>query len=434
MSGINSDVLVIGGGTAACVAASSAIEAGKKVTMVFPNGGSSEVSGGAIDIFGVLPGEKPEICETYQAGIDAVVKAEPEHVYGKCKAEVEAGVKALTELAEAGGYPMKGFAGKNVWVPNMLGTFAVNAYVPETMADAVVEPGKELRILVVGVKGNVTFNAKAAAMSYQKYQEKLGGKASYFSTEIQIKGWGDRRKISDGELADYLDTKEGKEELLTLIKTFCMNNRYAFDTILFPPVLGYLNYQENIKALKEVCGCKIAEVQSLGNSVVGYRFTRALYRALEAKGVQILKGSKVCEITVEDQKIKASCVAGLTDQLHPGEKIEVEAPAAVLATGGFIGGGIKARKTEVWIELLDQNLGTLTTDQLTRDAIAVKGQQFMKLGVEVKDNLSVKDEAYNGRLFACGDVLAGHNFANERSGAGIAAASAYLAGKNAAAV
>lgn len=142
MSGINSDVLVIGGGTAACVAASSAIEAGKKVTMVFPNGGSSEVSGGAIDIFGVLPGEKPEICETYQAGIDAVVKAEPEHVYGKCKAEVEAGVKALTELAEAGGYPMKGFAGKNVWVPNMLGTFAVNAYVPETMADAVVEIGR----------------------------------------------------------------------------------------------------------------------------------------------------------------------------------------------------------------------------------------------------------------------------------------------------
>nr|WP_288555857.1 FAD-binding protein [uncultured Mediterraneibacter sp.] len=434
MSGIKSDVLVIGGGTAACVAAASAMEAGKKVTMVFPNGGSSEISGGAIDILGVIPGEKPEICEDYQEGIEAVLKEAPDHVYGKCKDSLESGVKTLVDLAEAGGYPMKGFDGKNVWVPNMLGTFAVNAYVPEAMADGIVEPGKEARILVIGIKGNVTFNAKAAAMSYQKYQEKLGGKATYFSTEIHLTGWGDRRKISDGELADYLDTTEGKEELLTLIKTFCMNNRYAFDTILFPPVLGYLKTQSIVAELKEVCGCKIAEVQALGNSVVGYRFTRAIYRALEAKGVQMLKGSKVAKIEAVDQKVEADCVVGLTDQLHPGEGVEIEAAAAVLATGGYIGGGIKARKTEVWIELLDQNLGTLTTDQLTRDAIAPKGQQFMQLGVEVNEDLSVKEETWKGRLFACGDVLAGHNFANERSGAGIAAASAYLAGKHAAAV
>ncbi|MFQ9345582.1 MAG: hypothetical protein ACLR2O_08655 [Coprococcus sp.] len=77
----------------------------------------------------------------------------------------------------------------------------------------------------------------------------------------------------------------------------------------------------------------------------------------------------------------------------------------------------------MWIELLDQNLGTLTTDQLTRDAIVSKGQQFMQLGVEVNEDLSVKEETWKGRLFACGDVLTGHNFANERSGAGIAAAS-----------
>jgi len=84
---------------------------------------------------------------------------------------------------------------------------------------------------------------------------------------------------------------------------------------------------------------------------------------------------------------------------------------------------------------LDQNLGTLTTDQLTRDAIAPKGQQFMQLGVEVNEDLSVKEETWKGRLFACGDVLAGHKFLQmKRSGAGIAAASAYLAGKHAAAV
>ena len=107
MSGIKSDVLVIGGGTAACVAAASAMEAGKKVTMVFPNGGSSEISGGAIDILGVIPGEKPEICEDYQEGIEAVLKEAPDHVYGKCKDSLESGVKTLVDLAEAGGYPIE---------------------------------------------------------------------------------------------------------------------------------------------------------------------------------------------------------------------------------------------------------------------------------------------------------------------------------------
>ena len=40
-----SDVLVVGGGVAACVAADAVLSEGKSVTMIFPNGGNSEVSG-----------------------------------------------------------------------------------------------------------------------------------------------------------------------------------------------------------------------------------------------------------------------------------------------------------------------------------------------------------------------------------------------------
>ena len=339
----------------------------------------------------------------------------------------------MLSLAEAGGYILKGFDGKNAWVPNMLGTFSINAYVPSTMYEGAIVPGEKERVLVVGIKGNVAFNAQAAAMSYQQYQKKLGGKADYFSTEIQIKGWGDRRKISDGELADYLDTKEGKEELVSLIQTFCMNNRYSFDKILFPPVLGYLTYNELLAELKEACGCKVAEVAALGNSVVGYRFTRAVYRGLEKKGAKLLRGASAKKLEAAENGVKVECVIGLTDQYHPGKKEMFEAPAVVLATGGFVGGGIKARHTDVWIELLEQHLGKVTTDQLDRDAVHSAGQDFMRMGVQVNTDMSVVDTKYNGRVFACGDVLAGHNFASERSGAGIAAASAYLAGKNAAA-
>lgn len=432
MSVKKSDVLVIGGGTAACTAAEAVLQAGKNVTMVFPNGGSSEVSAGSVDILGVIPGEEPVICEDYKEGIPELLKKYPDHIYAKCADELEQGVQALVSLAEAGGYKLRGFDGKNVWIPNMLGTFSINAYVPEMSGSGVLIPGKGKKVLVVGVKGNVAFNAKAAAMSYQQYQKKIGGKADYFSAEIRLTGWGDRRKISDGELADYLDTAEGAKELIVSIQTFCRNNRYPFDLILLPPVLGYVHYQEILTDIQKACGCEAAEVLALGNSVVGYRFTRALYRGLEIRGARLLRGAKVTALSPGENGIEAECTIGLTDQLHPGEKVTIHAGSAVLATGGFVGGGIKARKTEVWIELLDERLGGITTDLLNRDAVSTSGQEFMRMGVEVNADMSVKDEKYNGRIFACGAVLAGHNFASERSGAGIAAVSAYLAGKHAA--
>ncbi|MDO5146217.1 MAG: FAD-binding protein [Eubacteriales bacterium] len=429
----NSDVLVVGGGIAACVAAAAVREEGKKVTMLFSNGGNTEICGGAFDILGVVPGEEPEICDAFETGIDLLLEKYPNHIYKKTRCSLSEGIKTAVRLAGEGGYDMYGFDGRNVWVPNIMGTFTVNAYVPEALKDSVLVPGKKEKVLVVGIKGNVAFHASSAAVSYQKYQKKLGGKAEYYSTEIALSGWGDRRKISDGELADYLDTEQGQTELLDAVTTFCRNNRYHFDKILFPPALGYLEYASVIQKIREACGCAVGEVETLGNSVVGYRLTRALYRGLVEEGVDVKRGTVVKEISVEGDRVVAQCLSGITDQLHPGEKKTYEADSMILATGGFVGGGIRARKTEVWIELLNQNLGQVGVDLLDRDVVNGKGQDFIRLGVEVDEKMAVADEAYKSRIYACGNLLAGQNFASERSGVGVAVSSAYMAAKSAAA-
>jgi len=429
----NADVLVIGGGVAGCVAAAAVLDAGKKVTVVAQNGGNSEVSGGAVDILGVIPGKEPRILESWQEGLSVLLEAYPGHVYGKCQEELGAGVAALAELAGAGGYPLTGFEGHNVWIPNMLGTFSVNAYVPEMMKESVLEPGREEKVLVAGIKGNVSFHAQAAAMSYQKYQQKPGGAATYYSTEIKLSGWGDRRRISDGELADYLDTEAGAEEFVTALQTFCQNNRYHFDKLLLPAAMGCLHYMDLLEKIQQSCNCKVGEVQVLGNSVAGYRFTRAIYRGLEKKGATILRGVRAKELRVSEDQIIVECVAGLHDQLHPGADIAFSTPAVVLATGGFLGGGIRAHRTEVWVELLNQKLGAVEAAQLDRNAVSAAGQDFIRMGVEVNKDMAVQDASWKGHIYACGNVLAGQNFASERSGAGIAAASGYLAGRNAAA-
>ena len=432
MSERKSDVLVVGGGLAGCVAAQSVLQAGKNVTVICSNGGISEISAGAVDVLGVIPGEKPQICGRYMEAVPSLLEKYPNHVYKDCGKELQAGLDALVSLAGDGGYVLEGFDGANVWVPNMMGTFSVNALVPEMMYDGVCVPGKKERVLVIGIEGNVAFHAAAAAVSYGQYQKKLGGAAEYYSAVIRIEGWGDRRKISDGELADYLDTPEGIAELTDKLTTFCRNNRYGFDRILLPPVLGYINYGKNLKKLKEACGCGASEIEAIGNSVVGYRLTRALYRGLERHGATLVRGALAKSVAVDKDGVCVKAVLGLTDQVHPGTPVTFEGNALILATGGFVGGGIKARRTEVWIELLNQKLGRVEADQLDRDALSKSGQGFLKMGVEVRSDMSVRDEAFGGRVYACGSLLAGKNSASERSGAGIAAASAYLAGLHAA--
>lgn len=425
------DVLVAGGGIAGCAAAKAAADEGKSVAVIFPNGGASEISSGAIDILGVVPGAKAKAVDQYEDGIAQIIEAYPDHPYQYSKGEVAKSVDAVVELASKGGYKLQGFEGKNVWVPNMMGTFSIAAMVSSTSVDSICN-SQGGTVLIVGLEGNVNFNAEAAAQSYNKYQKQLGFKETYYSVVIRLNGLEGRHKLSDSEVADYLDTPEGVQDLSDRLTAFCANNRQKFDKILFPPVLGFVNYNAAVDRLKADLGCGIGEVMTFGNAVVGYRMTRAIYQGLEENGVTLLRGGKVDAISVNEKQVSADCTLGLTDQLHPGMKVNLQSSALVLATGGFLGGGIEARRRDMWLNLLEENLGEVTAEALNRNPVYGAGQDALRLGASVNADLSVKNEKFDGCVFACGDFLAGHNSASERSGVGVAASTGWLAGINAA--
>ena len=425
------DVLIAGGGIAGCAAAKAAADEGRSVAAIFPNGGASEISSGTMDICGVVPGVKAKAVDCYEEGIRHIIQAYPGHPYQYSKDKAAEGAAAVAALASRGGYQLQGFEGKNVWLPNMMGTFSITAFVPFTSKDAVCSP-QEGTALVVGLEGNVDFNAEAAAQSYNKYQKQLGFKETYYSVVMHLDGLKGRHKLSDSELADYLDTPEGVQELSEKLAEFCANNRQKFDKILLPPVLGFVNYHAAVEKLKADLGCGIGEVMTFGNPVVGYRMTRAIYRGLEDSGITLLRGGRVDSVSVSDGQVTADCTLGLTDQLHSGMKVKLQSTALVLATGGFLGGGMEARRRDIWLNLLEENLGEVTAEQLNRNPVYGAGQDALRLGASVHEDLSVKNEKFEGRVFACGDFLAGHNSASERSGAGVAASTGWLAGMNAA--
>ncbi len=426
----NHDVIVVGGGLAGCIAAKAVADKGKKAAMVFPNGGKSELSSGCLDVFGVVPGEKPAIVYDYAEGIKQIA-AKEEHPYHNAKNAVAKGIDAVAELAKIGGYELVGFEGKNVWIPNMMGTFTLVSYVPCSHEKAVFIKGESKNVLVVGFKGNVAFNAVAAAKSYKKYQKKLRLNNNYYSLNLALNGMTGRHRLSDSELADYLDTDEGIDDLSKKLKSFLECNSNSYDLVLLPPVLGFVRYRKRLRELREACGVDVAEVLTFGNAVVGYRMTRAIYKGLEREGITLLKGSRVEALSVEETVV-LDCTIGLTDQLHSGEKMTLSAPAVVLATGGFVGGGIQARRREIWLNLLEENLGQVATDILNRNPVHGSGQEVLTLGASVNEDFSVKGDKFKGRVFACGDLLSGFNATAERSGAGVAVATGYLAGQNAA--
>ena len=379
----------------------------------------------------MVPGVKAKAVDCYEEGIRHIIQAYPGHPYQYSKDKAAEGAAAVAALASRGGYQLQGFEGKNVWLPNMMGTFSITAFVPFTSKDAVCSP-QEGTALVVGLEGNVDFNAEAAAQSYNKYQKQLGFKETYYSVVMHLDGLKGRHKLSDSELADYLDTPEGVQELSEKLAEFCANNRQKFDKILLPPVLGFVNYHAAVEKLKADLGCGIGEVMTFGNPVVGYRMTRAIYRGLEDSGITLLRGGRVDSVSVSDGQVTADCTLGLTDQLHSGMKVKLQSSALVLATGGFLGGGMEARRRDIWLNLLEENLGEVTAEQLNRNPVYGAGQDALRLGASVHEDLSVKNEKFEGRVFACGDFLAGHNSASERSGAGVAASTGWLAGMNAA--
>ena len=426
------DVVVVGGGIAGCVAAKTAQDTGRKVAMIFPNGGASELSSGVVDIAGVIPGACAQICENYLDGVELLVKNFPSHPYRFSMESLNQGLCTLSNLAAKGGYFLQEFKNSNVWIPNIMGSFSIAALVPEVLVGAVSTTERE-SVLVIGFKGTVSFNAESCANSYQKYQKRLGFHANYVSAELELEGMGDRRKLSDGEIADYLDTTAGMEELCQKLTSFCSNNRCKFDKILFPPVLGYVHTSKILKELRKSADCKIAEVLTSCNSIAGYRMTRAIYRGLKSAGIKLICPGKVDSIKANESGVTVGATLGITDQYHPGTKVEYTATTVVLATGGFLGGGISARHTSIWINLLEQELGNVQASQINRNVVCSAGQEILRLGADVNDDLSVKTEDTWGRVFVCGELLKGFNAASERSGAGVAVATGCKAGKNAAA-
>jgi len=126
---------------------------------------------------------------------------------------------------------------------------------------------------------------------------------------------------------------------------------------------------------------------------------------------------------------RRGAVLHLQDSYGP---VVIEAEAALLATGRFLSGGLKAGRRGVKETLLDipvtQPAGR--AGWYRPDYFDHRGHEINRAGIEVDARcrpLGRNGEPLGERLFAAGSVLAGQDWIRQRCGAGVAIATAWEA-------
>ncbi len=387
------DVLVIGGGMAGAAAALSARREGATVLLVARGPGATALSSGAADIAAV---EDLPVRDAARA-----LAERPGHPYARID-DLDAALGATSELLQSLGY-----AGgeRNLWLLSPLGCAK-----PAAMAQKAIAAG-DLRALppdarpaVVALAGGQAIEARLQAAGLQRYFEK----AFVLPVDFYVHRGDALRTVP--EMAQDIDVR--RDELAQALRRAVQRSGA---THLFMPTLGYACGIPD-------AGVPVFEMLSAPPSVPGLRLQRALEKALEAAGVETRTG-----IAEKSAGGGVQIVSGLTcEAIDPG--------AVVLATGRFIGGGIRSdsRLRETVFDLPAwagdrQSMPALPSEELF--AQKARGRHAgLAAGLRAGAGLRVGE-----RIFAAGAVIGGYDQSRDEGGIGAAALLGIAAGKSAAA-
>ncbi|MFZ5591911.1 MAG: FAD-binding protein, partial [Bacillota bacterium] len=178
-------------------------------------------------------------------------------------------------------------------------------------------------------------------------------------------------------------------------------------------------------------GCPAYEVAGLPPALPGLRLSDALLTHLKRNGVTVLSGSTVHSVRLDEQRRR--CLA--VQLAGPGGRLEVQAAAYVLASGSFLGGGLKAGPGLVQETIFGLPVQFVPDGWACEEFLDRRGHAFNSFGLRVNENLQPVDE--EGRVclenvLAAGAILGGSNWPVEKCGNGVALTSGYKAGQLAA--
>ena len=443
------DVVVVGCGAAGLMSAYELAKRNISVLVVSKGLGATAMSSGTIDLMGYFP--SGVFVENPLDAVGEVAEKYPQHPYGvlgggyevdsdeRKKNAVLRVREALSEfLSMEIGVKYVGDLNRNVFVSNPLGTLKPTALYQISMRNGVLENLSDKSIHIIGFKGYPDFDASFYVKSLAYFAKILKiNLKDVKSMVISLPTFENKHNILAVNIARLLE----KEDYLDSFAKTIVNNlkgKHA-DIIGLPAVLGLENTENIIKRLEEQLGSQVFEIPSLPPSVPGLRLQQKLERAVSRyDGAKIIKGIEVLRIHKRNRKVEKIEIG------MERRREEIRCSAVILATGRFMGGGLKEHEGEIvegifGLPVCDQRgkflEGTKVLKLLREDLFSKDGHPVFAVGVKV-DNM-FRPVGLGGvpvceNLFAAGAILSGYNRISEKSGLGVAISTGYFAGNIAA--
>ncbi len=399
-------IIIIGGGLTGLYASIIAVDRAAKVTTVFQGRGGLSLSHGCID---VLDRSAPS---------RSLARLSDHHPYKLSGiANLKDALSKFRELMLHAGYPFTGKLSKSISILTALGSIKRTSFAPSGIARGDLNSCEP--IVLGHFSGFRDFYPKMIQKRALKSGVKIAKVIDLPLLEPPV-----LRAAYSTDYALRFEDSGWREEIIRMWRPLLPGVK----RLGLPAVLGIQNHCEILEELEDSLGVDIFEIPSLPPSVPGLRIERILLRQAQTLGVNIIEGVGV--IGRIDGRSRGKRVAGVV--LHStGRTIQLDADAVLLATGGFLNGGLVAQQDHRIRESVFDLPVLHPTNRSDWVGLSLfHRQEYASTGVFVNSRmqpLGLDEKPMFKNLYAAGGLLAGSDRSIEGSRQGIDLATAYCA-------
>lgn len=407
------DLAVIGAGMAGLAAGVFAVNRGLSTARLGSTGDIAYTTG-YLDILGVPTAGCAPVADPRE-GMGALLRQNPEHPYGKTSwKHVEAAFREFTAFLEDAGLPYV-VRGKNQTALSPMGTAKTTWAVPVTMLAGVDAFARRQPCLLVDFIGLKAFSAKEIAAALHYTWPSVTPLTLPFPDQ-----WSG--ELYPEAMARAMEVPAIRVALADLVRPHLASAQ----CVGLPAILGITGSALVQEHFSSLLGVPVFEIPTMPPSVPGIRLRENLDDILRARGITLFSQRYAFSVRKEEGIFHVQ--AG---EFAP--EFTVRARSLLLATGRFLSGGLVADRVDGIRESLmglPVKAPASREDWHREDLFDTAGHPVNQAGLRVDDTfrpLGADGRVVDDALHAVGSILADQDWVREKSGAGIALASAYAA-------
>lgn len=432
----DADVLVVGSGLSGLLSAVFAARRGRRVRLLYRGQGAIGIGGGTLDVLGYAPG----VTCSLAAPQDGIPKLPADHPYSLAgSATVTEALNAFLELTAQCGFPhtvrREGDRLCNTTLLTSAGTAKPSCVVPPTMTMTGLQQRGE--VMIIGFEGLKDIHPRLMVQGFARLKSLKGKRLASVTLNCppdmcQLPGSARARDLSTLDLSRYFETPHGFAWLADRLRA---QLTAAPDAVfLLPPVLGLSPSTTIHQQLEAALEHPVHEVLAPPPSVTGLRLRTMLVTELARLGVSVVANATVTGATM------ANGVCESLSTNMAGRTLHWPAKEFIIATGGIYGEGLIVTPDTVRDAIfadavaLNPNLNPSLPDWSGPVAYPAvnsgESHGFSRMGAAVNAEfqpLNASGSPLCTNVRYVGRAVGGYDFAAEKSGNGVALASAFVA-------